>query len=74
MISKRKVITMEGIVEYFKRSGASKVEQIEEIVNSLVLDHEVMEVRSSGSGEFDFVPVGKICYKCCAKGDPKWEQ
>ena len=72
MIQKMKVATIEGIVDSFKKSGASKVdlsrEQIEEIVNALVLDNEVMEVKSTGAGEFDFIPVGKICYKSYAKG------
>ncbi|XP_022157222.1 DNA-directed RNA polymerase III subunit rpc6-like [Momordica charantia] len=77
LIQKRNVITIEGIVDSFKRSGASKVdlswEQIEEIVNALVLDHQVMEVKSTGSGEFDIFPIGKICYKCHAKGGVKEE-
>lgn len=77
MIQKKKMITIEGIVESFKRSGASKVElskeQIQEIVNALVLDHEVLEVKSNGTGEFDFMPVGKICYKFCSKGGVKGE-
>ncbi|CAK9314700.1 unnamed protein product [Citrullus colocynthis] len=77
MIQKLKVATIEGIIDSFKKSGASKVdlsrEQIEEIVNALVLDNEVMEVKSTGSGEFDFIPVGKICYKCYAKGGVKGE-
>ncbi|TYK19400.1 DNA-directed RNA polymerase III subunit rpc6-like [Cucumis melo var. makuwa] len=80
MIQRKKLMTIEGIVESFKQSGAFKVElsreQIEEIVNALVLDNQVMEVKSSGFGEFEFIPIGKICYKYCTqggglKGEPK---
>ncbi|MBA0555678.1 hypothetical protein Golob_025839 [Gossypium lobatum] len=74
-----KVATLEGIVDAIKRSNVSQIElskqQVEEIVKALVLDNEVMEVRSTGTGEFASIPVGKACYKCAGKrgygGEPK---
>ncbi|KAK5840589.1 hypothetical protein PVK06_009492 [Gossypium arboreum] len=74
-----KVATLEGIADAIKRSNVSQIElskqQVEEIVKALVLDNEVMEVRSTGTGEFASIPVGKACYKCAGKrgygGEPK---
>ncbi|XVF26592.1 hypothetical protein REPUB_Repub14bG0031000 [Reevesia pubescens] len=74
-----KVATLEGVTDAIKRSNVSQIElsklQIEEIVKALVLDNEVMEVKSSGTGEFASIPVGKVCYKCIGKrgygGEPK---
>ncbi|XP_072982256.1 uncharacterized protein [Typha latifolia] len=66
-ITKLRVTTIEGIWKGIQRSEGSKMEislqQIVEIVQALVLDKEVDEVKSSGVGEFAAVPVGKICYK-----------
>lgn len=74
-----KVATLEGVTDAIKRSNISQIElskqQIEEIVRALVLDNEVVEVKSSGTGEFASVPVGKVCYKCIGRRgygrDPK---
>ncbi|KAB1218691.1 DNA-directed RNA polymerase III subunit RPC6 [Morella rubra] len=77
IIYEQKVVTLEGILDTIKRSRAFNVEfttqQIEEIVNALVLDNEIMEVKSTGMGEFDSVPVGKVCYTCKNKGGLKGE-
>ncbi|KAK9208202.1 hypothetical protein WN944_000556 [Citrus x changshan-huyou] len=71
-IIKVKVATLEGISDSIKRSGAFKVDltkqQTEEIVRALVLDNQIMEVKSNGSGEFTNIPVGKVCYKNVSKG------
>ncbi|EXB67305.1 DNA-directed RNA polymerase III subunit RPC6 [Morus notabilis] len=77
-IYKQRVATLEGILDAIRKSGISNVElttvQIEELVRALVLDNEVVEVKSNGMGEFDSIPVGKVCYKSTSKGsrgDPK---
>ncbi|KAK8623968.1 hypothetical protein V6N13_065327 [Hibiscus sabdariffa] len=74
-----KVATLEGIADALRRSNVSQIElskqQVEEIVKALVLDNQVMEVKSTGTGEFASIPVGKVCYKCIGKrgygGEPK---
>lgn len=78
MIHKMKVATLEGISDAIRKSNIFKVEftiqQIEEIVRALVLDNEIVELRSNGMGDFDFIPTGKLCYKCVSKvgkGEPK---
>ncbi|XP_062089850.1 uncharacterized protein LOC133796379 [Humulus lupulus] len=78
LIYKMKVATSKGISDAIRRSGIFKVEftsqQIEEIVRALVLDNKIEEVTSNGMGEFDYIPVGKVCYKCANKegrGDPR---
>ncbi|KAJ4718371.1 DNA-directed RNA polymerase III subunit RPC6 [Melia azedarach] len=54
-IIRLKVATLEGITDSIKRRGVFKddlmKQQIEEIVRALVLDNEILEVKSSGSGE-----------------------
>ncbi|KAJ4716921.1 DNA-directed RNA polymerase III subunit RPC6 [Melia azedarach] len=71
-INRLKVATLEGITDSIKRSGVFKddltKQQIEEIVRALVLDDEILEVKSNGSGEFANIPVGKICYKSMSRG------
>lgn len=77
LIYKQTVATLDGISDIIRRSGVFKVQftkqQIEEILRNLVLDNEVMEVTSSGMGEFDSIPEGKLCYKCKSKGGTKGE-
>lgn len=77
IIYKQRVATLEGILDVIRRSGILKVEittqQIQEIVKVLVLDDKVMETRSNGMGEFDSIPVGKVCYKCTNKAGLKEE-
>lgn len=72
IIYKQRVATVEGILDVIRRTGIFKVEfstqQIEEILRALVLDNVVMDVKSNGMGEFDSIPVGKVCYKCTNKG------
>ncbi|KAK9282003.1 hypothetical protein L1049_004914 [Liquidambar formosana] len=67
-----KVATVEGVSDAIKRTGAFKVEcttqQIAEIVKALVLDNEILEVRSTGSGEFSSIPIGAVCYRCTSRG------
>ncbi|KAF5747216.1 putative DNA-directed RNA polymerase III subunit F [Tripterygium wilfordii] len=70
-IRQLKVATIEGVTNRLRGSGALEVEltsqQIEEILRALVLDNEIMEVRSNGSGDCSSIPVGKVCYKLTSK-------
>ncbi|XP_050235030.1 uncharacterized protein LOC126683223 [Mercurialis annua] len=67
-----KVATLEGVTDSIKRSGIINMDltkqQIEEIVKALVLDNEIIEVRSNGMGEFTSIPIGTVCYKCVRRG------
>ncbi|OVA19488.1 RNA polymerase Rpc34 [Macleaya cordata] len=71
-IYKLKVATVEGITESIRKSGLFKVEctikQIAEIVQTLVLDNEVVKISSTGTGDFTHIPVGTECYRCSNKG------
>ncbi|XP_043699183.1 DNA-directed RNA polymerase III subunit RPC6-like [Telopea speciosissima] len=73
-VFKMKVATTEGISESIRRSGVIKVEcttqQIAEILRVLVLDNEIMELRSTEMGEFASIPLGTVCYKSSGKGAP----
>ncbi|KAK8716662.1 hypothetical protein V6N13_043967 [Hibiscus sabdariffa] len=74
-----KVTTLEGIADALKRSNVWQIElskqHVEEIMKALVLDNQVMKVKSTGTGEFASILVGKACYKCIGKrgygGQPK---
>ncbi|KAB1203366.1 DNA-directed RNA polymerase III subunit RPC6 [Morella rubra] len=72
IIYEQKAVTLEGILDSIRRSRAFNVEfstqQIEEIVNALVLDNEILCLKSSGMGEFDSFPVGQVVYTCKSKG------
>lgn len=67
-----KLATLEGVSDLIRRSGVFAVDlsnqQIEEIMKALVLDNEITELKSNGSGEFASIPTGKTCYKCVSKG------
>lgn len=77
LIYKQRVALLEGISDTIRCSKIFKVEftkqQIEEILRNLVLDKEVMEIKSNGMWEFDSIPEGKVCYKCTSKGGLKGE-
>ena len=71
-LSKLKISTAEGLSGSISKSGVLAAEissqQIVEILRALVLDNEIMEVKSSGSGEFSSIPIGTVCYRCTNKG------
>ncbi|KAM3747826.1 hypothetical protein ACB098_05G064300 [Castanea mollissima] len=77
IIYEQKIVTLEEILDTIRRSRAFNVEfttqQIEEIVNALVLDNEILEVKSTGMGEFNSIPIGKVCYRCASKAGLKAE-
>ncbi|CAI0556683.1 unnamed protein product [Linum tenue] len=70
-IKQLKVATLETVLQLFKTSGVFKADlkehHFEEILGALVLDNEVMEVKSNGMGEFGAIPEGKVCYKAFDK-------
>ena len=76
-IFRQKVDTLDGILEWIRKSKIFSVEfttkQIEEILRALVLDNEIVEVKSTGFGEFAAVPVGRVCYRCRSKSGHKGE-
>lgn len=77
MIYQQKVATLEGIADAIRKTKIFKTEftkqQTEEIVRDLVLDNRVMEVKSTGMGEFASIQIGKVCYKCKGKGGTRGE-
>lgn len=77
-IFRQKVATRDGVMEWSRKSGVFNVEvttqQIDEILRTLVLDDEIVEVKSTGFGDFSSVPVGRICYRCKSKGGNRGEQ
>ncbi|KAI3920579.1 hypothetical protein MKX01_039204 [Papaver californicum] len=75
-ISRSKVATVGEITEFINNLGAFTVkftgQQIEELVQSLVLDKEIVEAKSTGKGDFAKIPPGEQCYQCANKrGPPK---
>uniref|UniRef100_A0A7N0ZS78 DNA-directed RNA polymerase III subunit RPC6 n=1 Tax=Kalanchoe fedtschenkoi TaxID=63787 RepID=A0A7N0ZS78_KALFE len=41
--------------------------RILQLVKALVLKGQLLEMRSTGYGEFSSIPVGAVCYKCVTK-------
>ncbi|CAI9095062.1 OLC1v1030922C2 [Oldenlandia corymbosa var. corymbosa] len=65
IIGRQKVATFEGIYDLLKK--VTKVECTEqhvgEILNSMLLENEIIEVKSTGWGEYHSFPVGTLCYR-----------
>ncbi|XP_073149379.1 uncharacterized protein [Henckelia pumila] len=63
----QRVATLQGVHNELKKSDVVNFElsaqQIEEILNSLVLDDEIIEVKSNGLGDYRSIPIGTICYR-----------
>ncbi|KAM3397335.1 hypothetical protein P3S68_000847 [Capsicum galapagoense] len=59
-----KVATVEGIYEFLKKRKVVECtsQQVGEILNAMVLDDAVIEVKSTGLGEYHNIPVGSVCY------------
>ncbi|CAN4112525.1 unnamed protein product [Withania somnifera] len=60
-----KVATAEGIHDFLKKRKVVECtsQQVAEILNSMVLDNAVIEVKSTGLGEYHSIPVGSVCYR-----------
>ncbi|CAH9134840.1 unnamed protein product [Cuscuta epithymum] len=66
VIKNFKVITAEGIFDFLSQKkvlNQCTSEQIGEILRSLVLDNAIIEVKSTGMGEYHSIPVGAVCYR-----------
>lgn len=72
IIIKLKVATAKGVHEFFEKYKVYKEEvsseQILQILKSMVLDNEILEVKSNGLAEYHSIPVGEICYRCAPGG------
>ena len=65
-----KAATADMIWKGMKRSDANLIytlQQIGDVLEALVLDKEVEEVKSTGKGDFGNVPAGKVCYRTVQK-------
>ncbi|CDP07151.1 unnamed protein product [Coffea canephora] len=71
IINSKKVATVEGVYDFLTKSKVTTFDctnqQIAEVLNSMVLDNEVIEVKSTGLGEYHSIPIGTVCYRI-AKG------
>ncbi|XP_073143350.1 uncharacterized protein [Henckelia pumila] len=62
----QRVATLQGVHKELNRGVANFVistQQIAEILNSMVLDDEIIEVKSTGLGDYHSIPIGTICYR-----------
>ncbi|CAG7860240.1 hypothetical protein BRARA_I00604 [Brassica rapa] len=63
---KNEVVTLDVIYLCFKKDTLTR-EQIKEILDNLVLDNVIMEVKSNGSSEHSALRIGEVCYKLIGK-------
>ncbi|KAL8459071.1 hypothetical protein ACS0TY_036516 [Phlomoides rotata] len=72
-IKVRKVATVEGILTDVKKHDLVKFDissqQVSEILESMVLENEIIEVKSTGLGDYHSIPIGKIYYRA-GSGNP----
>ncbi|KAL2475756.1 DNA-directed RNA polymerase [Abeliophyllum distichum] len=63
----QKVATLERVYEDLKKQRVVNFDissqQVSEILNSMVLDNEIIEVKSTGLGEYYSIPIGTVCYR-----------
>ncbi|XP_076909098.1 uncharacterized protein LOC143566232 [Bidens hawaiensis] len=68
IIRRLKVATPDGVYDFFKANRLTNTEctgqQIIEILRSMVLDNMIIDVKSTGLGEYHSIPVGQVCYRC----------
>ncbi|KAJ7969126.1 DNA-directed RNA polymerase III subunit RPC6 [Quillaja saponaria] len=73
----KKVATADEILDWMKKSRMFSVDlttkQIEQILRALVLDNDIMEIKSTGYGDFSSVKEGRVCYKCTKKDSRRGE-
>lgn len=62
-----KVATQEGIHRILHEGEVVKdpiaIKHIAELLNTMVLDDQILEVKSTGLGDYYRLPVGKTCYR-----------
>ncbi|KAI3713669.1 hypothetical protein L1987_72252 [Smallanthus sonchifolius] len=68
IIRKLTVATADGVYDFFKNNRLTNTDctsqQISEILRSMVLDNIIIDVKSTGLGEYHSIPVGSLCYRC----------
>lgn len=65
-VTVQKVATVNSVYESMEKQRIVKDctrQQVEEILNSLVLSNEILEVKSTGLGEYHSIPIGAQCYR-----------
>ena len=71
IINSKKVATVEGVYDFLTKSKVTTFDctnqQIAEVLNSMVLDNEDIEVKSTGVGEYHSITIGTVWYRI-AKG------
>lgn len=74
-VAQQKVATIESITDFIRKSGLMSIDfqtkEIKQVVDALVLERDLEEVVSTGTGVFSSVPVRKVCYRFCKKGAPE---
>ncbi|KAJ0807576.1 putative RNA polymerase Rpc34, winged helix-like DNA-binding domain superfamily [Helianthus annuus] len=67
IIRKFKVAMDDGVYDFFKANRLTNTEctsqQVSEILRSMVLDNMIIDVKSTGLGEYHSIPVGQVCYR-----------
>ncbi|XP_016192643.1 probable DNA-directed RNA polymerase III subunit rpc6 [Arachis ipaensis] len=70
-VSRNVVANRDGILEFINQGGyfsGTTTQEIDQILGNLVLDDKIIEVKSTGYGDYEKFPVGRICYRCKSKG------
>ncbi|GAB4829111.1 hypothetical protein Ancab_018774 [Ancistrocladus abbreviatus] len=71
-IRKMKVATAKEIQGFINDTKVFKVDvstnQINQILHCLVLDNEILETKSTGSGDFSRIPIRTVCYTSTGRG------
>ncbi|EOA19455.1 hypothetical protein CARUB_v10001877mg [Capsella rubella] len=64
---RHRVVTLDVMCGYFVKEEKLSVDQTKEILKNLVLDNQIMEVKSNGLNEFASTRIGEVCYKLTGK-------
>ncbi|GAB4831833.1 hypothetical protein Ancab_005847 [Ancistrocladus abbreviatus] len=69
-IHKMKVATAKAIHDFVENKTDGKVssDRVDQTLGCLVLDKEILQTESTGSGEFSGIPIGTVCYKRAGRG------
>ncbi|KAK6158531.1 hypothetical protein DH2020_005845 [Rehmannia glutinosa] len=61
----KKVVTLERVHDLLKKVVTFDIssQQVGEILNLIVLNNFIIEVKSTGLGDYHSIPVGTICYR-----------
>ncbi|KOM37273.1 hypothetical protein LR48_Vigan03g065400 [Vigna angularis] len=73
LISRKKIATRDAILEWTRTLGSEVFPrgvssgQVEQILKVLVMENKLLEVNSTGFGDFSSVPVGEVCFRLAKK-------